>query len=288
MDSTTSVDQGLNLPFLERSGLLYLTSNISTELAVNAFSKTPSLSVQNKKSAFILMKSVENFCNVHGTDNIGFLTLTFADHVVLHKEGSRRLNSFLSHVVKPRYGSYIGVAERQKSHRLHYHLLVNVGFDIRTGFDHYAVKNRDLNGLKKKRDNSSVSPGLRKEWHFLKETVPKYNFGRTELHPVKSNAVGLSKYISKYLVKGLEVRCEDDRNARLVRYSKDARVGNTRFSFLSEGGYQWRKKCEVFCEIVQSRHPNEIIRDKSDMDRVIGKRWEYLNRSFIISLPEQA
>lgn len=287
MDNTASLDQGLNIPFLERSGLLYLTSNISTELAVHTFSKTPPLSVQNKKSAFILMKSVENFCNVHGLNNIGFLTLTFADHVILHKEGSRRLNSFLSHVVKPRYGSYIGVAERQKSHRLHYHLLVNVGFDIRTGFDHYAVGNKDLNGKKKKRDNSSVSPGLRKEWYFLKEKVPKYNFGRTELHPVKSNAEGLSKYVSKYLVKGLEVRCEDDRNARLVRYSKDARIGNTRFSFYSEGSYQWRKKCDVFCKINQDRYPDKIIKTKEDLDKLLGKKWQYKNRDYILSLPEQ-
>ena len=132
-----------------------LNSNISTEIA----------STQHRKAASALGWNVFALAQKHGLENLGFLTLTFKDHVLDVKEAQRRLNSLLTHIIKPRYQDYIGVLERQKSGRIHYHLLVVIGFDIRTGFDFAAVDAKDY---------SSANPALRAEWAFWRKTAPAY------------------------------------------------------------------------------------------------------------------
>ena len=67
-----------------------LNSNISTEIA----------STQTRKAASALGWNVMSFSKKHGLENLGFLTLTFKDHVVCVKEAQRRLNSLLTHVIK--------------------------------------------------------------------------------------------------------------------------------------------------------------------------------------------
>ena len=106
-----------------RGFLPCLNSNISTEIA----------STQHRKAASALGWNVFALAQKHGLENLGFLTLTFKDHVLDVKEAQRRLNSLLTHIIKPRYQDYIGVLERQKSGRIHYHLLVVIGFDIPPG-----------------------------------------------------------------------------------------------------------------------------------------------------------
>ena len=241
-----------------------LNSNISTEIA----------STQTRKAASALGWNVMSFSKKHGLENLGFLTLTFKDHVVCVKEAQRRLNSLLTHVIKPRYQDYIGVLERQKSGRIHYHLLVVIGFDIRTGFDFAGVEAKDY---------SSANPAIRAEWAFWRKTAPAYGFGRTELMPIKSSEEAIGKYIGKYIGKHMESRQEADKGARLVRYSRGARVASTRFQFVSAGSQQWRSKLKAFAHYVAERtgcEPTmEGIRD------VCGPRWAYSHREFIVSLP---
>ncbi|MDE4694551.1 hypothetical protein, partial [Klebsiella pneumoniae] len=43
-----------------------------------------------------------------------------------------------------RYRAYIRVMEPMKSGRIHYHLLVALDSDIRTGFDFFAVRTRTI------------------------------------------------------------------------------------------------------------------------------------------------
>ena len=161
-----------------------LFSNISIENVIN--------STQHRKSANALSWNVKYFSERFGVQNIGFLTLTFKDHVLCVKEAQKRLNSLLSNVIKPRYTDYVGVMERQKSGRIHYHLLVNVGKDIRTNFDFEAIK---------KRDYTSASKDLKSEWSFWRKTSPKFRFGRTELLPVKTSSEAIGRYVGKYIGK---------------------------------------------------------------------------------------
>ncbi|MGB7747589.1 MAG: hypothetical protein WBN75_09910 [Verrucomicrobiia bacterium] len=125
--------------------------------------------------------------------------------------------SRMTGVLKQRYPEYIIVMERMDSGRIHYHLLVVLAQDIRTGFDFAAVKRGNYR---------SASAYLRREWKFWRETAPKYGFGRTELLPIRKTAEGVAKYVGKYVAKHIGQRLPEDKGARLVRYSKGAnRVG---------------------------------------------------------------
>lgn len=254
------------------SPLPCLNSNISIE---NSF-QPPRLSTQHRKSAFVLKESVSLLASKFGLNNLGFLTLTFADHVLCPREAQKRLNSLISNIIKPRYHEYIGVMERQKSGRIHYHLLVVLDEDIRTGFDFSSVASGDY---------SSAPPSLRKEWSFWRVTAKKYRFGRTELLPIKSSAEAISKYVGKYIAKHIEHREKQDKNARLVRYSRGARAGTTRFQFQSEGSREWRRKLKIFSEIVQNHHPETEIKNLSDLTRILGPKWAYHHREYILALP---
>jgi hypothetical protein len=241
-----------------------LNSNISIEIP----------STQHRKSASALGWNVLALAQKYGLENLGFLTLTFKDHVLCVKEAQRRLNSLLSNIIKPRYLDYIGVLERQKSRRIHYHLLVVIGTDIRTGFDFSAVEAKDY---------SSANAFLRAEWAFWRKTAPAYGFGRTELMPIKSSEEAIGKYIGKYIGKHIESRQEADKGARLVRYSRGARVASTRFQYVSEGSRNWRSKLRAFAYYVSARTGCEPT--MAGIREVCGPRWAYVHRDFILSMP---
>lgn len=234
------------------------------------------LSTQHRRSAFVLKESVTLLATRYGLEKLGFLTLTFREHILCPREAQRRLNSLLSNVVKPRYRDYLGVMERQKSGRIHYHLLVVLDHDIRTGFDFSGIDRRDY---------SSASPQLRQEWAFLRKTAPAYGFGRTELLPIKSNTEAIAKYVGKYIAKHMESRVDQDKGVRLVRYSRGARAGTTRFQFQSLGSMEWRRKLAIFAQYVQAQHPEQRVSKLSDLSTVLGKRWAYTHRDFILSIP---
>lgn len=234
------------------------------------------LSTQHRKTAFILKESVLQLAETYGIEHLGFLTLTFAEHITCPKQAQKRLNSLLSHVIKKRYLDYVGVFERQKSGRVHYHFLVVLSVDIRTGFNFDELSRGNYR---------SASPELRGEWTYWRKTAPKYRFGRTELLPVKSNVDAMAKYVGKYIAKHTEARTAEDKGVRLVRYSTGARVGTTRFQFLSPGSAEWRRKVAIFAQVVQHQHPDHRISELGDLSKVLGKRWAYHHRDYILNLP---
>lgn len=268
--SKASHKQG-QTPQGEGAALPCLNSNISID-PLNPFQK---LSTQHRKTAFILSATVESLASRFGIHRLGFLTLTFADHILCPKEAQKRLNSLLSNVIKKRYQEYVGVFERQKSGRIHYHLLVVLNQDIRSGvdFDQFALGNY-----------SSASVRLKLEWRFWRETAKKYGFGRTELLPIKSTVEAMAKYVGKYISKHISERLEEDKGVRLVRYSEGARAGTTRFQFHSNGSQEWRRKVGIFAGFVKALHPEEEINDIPDLTRVLGKRWVYKCADFILDI----
>jgi hypothetical protein len=150
-----------------------------------------------------------------------------------------------------------------------------VGFDIRSGFDFSAVSNQDY---------SSASPAIRKEWSFWRMTAKKYGFGRTELMPIKSSEEAIGKYIGKYIGKHLESRLDEDKNARLVLYSHGARIASTRFQFVSDGSRAWRSKLGSFVHMVSERSGCEPTLES--VAELLGPRWCYRHRDFILSMPD--
>lgn len=235
----------------------------------------------HRKVAQALAWNVAALVEKHGAERVGFLTLTFADHVTDAREASRRFNSLASNVLRSRYAHFIRVLERQKTGRIHYHLLVVLPDDIRTGADFDAFA---------KRDYKSANQRLRLEWAFWRKTAPVYRFGRTELMPIRSNADALGHYVGKYIGKHIGWRTEEDKGVRLVSYSGDARMATSKHMQLGKHPDEWRAKVTTFARIVTGwkqrvnpEHPP--IRSMDDLAFVLGPRWAYHWRAFICDLP---
>lgn len=190
-----------------------------------------------RRTAFALSFNVESMAKKHGIECLLFNTLTFRDHITDIREAQRRFNSLRTGVLKRRYLDFIVVVERQKSGRIHYHILAATAHDMRTGFSFEAAAAGDYR---------SACAALRAEWAFWRATAREYGFGRTEQMPVKSTAEGISKYVGKYIQKHIDKRREDDKGARLVRYSDGARAVSTRFAWANGRGRVWRQKLSQF------------------------------------------
>ena len=237
----------------------------------------PGLAGPHRKVAAALSWNVAHVCKTFGVERVGFLTLTFADHVLDAREASRRFNSLASNVLAKRYAAYVRVLERQKSGRIHYHLLVVLPDDIRTGADFDAFAQRDY---------KSANNHLRREWAFWRKTAGMYGFGRTELMPIRSDANALGQYVGKYIGKHIGAREERDKGVRLVSYSKDARMATSKFASVSKYPNEWRAKVQTFARIVQGWKPHARIRNMDDLALALDdKRWAYTWRDFILQLP---
>jgi hypothetical protein len=228
-----------------------------------------------ERTAYSLQLNVAGMCQEHGIEKIGFLTLTFADHILDPKEAQRRLHSLTTHVLKPRYGRCIRVFERQKSGRIHYHLLVAVGADIRTGADF---------GEFAKGDYRSASPALRAEWSYWRMTAKKYGFGRTELLPIKSTDQAIGRYVGKYIAKHLGMRKNEDKGVRLVSYSGD-KSASTRFAWAGGKAKDYRRKLGLFVHMMYEAGAIAEPTTKA-MHVRFGSRWNWHWRDSILSLPE--
>ena len=234
----------------------------------------------HKKVAAALSWNVAHLCQQYGIDRVGFLTLTFADHVVDAREASRRYNSLSTHILSQRYAACIRVLERQKSGRIHYHLLVVLPDDIRTGADFDAFADRNYR---------SANNHLRREWAFWRHTAPQYGFGRTELMPIRSNADALGQYVGKYIGKHIAFREERDKGVRLVSYSKGARMATSKFTAVTNHPESWRAKVLTFSRQVEAwkraKNPHTRIQTMDDLAHHLGKRWAYHWRDYITQLP---
>ena len=224
------------------------------------------LSTSHRKTAFALAFNVARLCAKYGIERIGFLTLTFPDHVTCAKEAGKRFNSLRTGVLAERYAESICVLERMKNGRIHFHLLVVLPCDIRTGFDF---------DLAAKGEYSSANPQLRAEWAFWRATAKRYAFGRTELLPVKSNEEGLSKYVGKYIAKHIGARENRDKGVRLVRYSRDAKPCGTAFAFVSPRGKLWRVQVAEFAK-------RNGCADLPALKAKFGPKWAYHMRREIM------
>jgi hypothetical protein len=214
------------------------------------------------RTAHALQVNVADAVRRWSLERTGFLTLTFADHVTCPQVAQQRMNSLTTNVLRPRYGEAIRVYERQKSGRIHYHLLVNVGVDIRTGFDFGAIK---------KHDYRSASVALRNEWAFWRLTAKDYKFGRTELLPVISSSAAVSRYVGKYISKHVSVREERDLGVRLVSYI-GPKVASVKFAWAGPRGRGWRVALEA---LVRDLAANGQIDEVSceAMRRAYGAKW---------------
>lgn len=189
------------------------------------------------KTSFALMLNVEGIVKRYGKERCGFLTLTFADEPD-RAEIARRFHSLRTGVIRRRYLGYLAVIERGSiGGRLHMHLILATKFDLEVGVNWEEFREGNYR---------SAGPALRREWSFLRRTLPKYGFGRHELLPIRSDAETLGKYVGKYLVKHLSNRKAGDKGLRLVRTTQNERVASSRFTWNSEFQEKFRSWATSF------------------------------------------
>lgn len=252
----------------------------------------------HRKSAYALQVNVEAFINKFGLNHVGFLTLTFADNVQCPKEAQRRFNSLRTNFLKHTYRHYIRVVERTKTGRIHYHLLVATKEDIRRGLNFRQIAAKDYR---------SANNAIKRHWQHLRQAMPRYGFGRSELLPVKTNSKGLARYVAKYIGKHIDNRISADKGVRLCQTSQDKGsqwkiAQNCNFQFASPGSKAWRQKLAAWVsqtdDFLFGRHllggyfPNpkdyQPITEQNYLQRLkeeLGNKWAFVNRETIIATP---
>jgi len=225
-----------------------------------------------RKQAHCVRENIERFCRDIGIEKLGFLTLTYPDNVVDPKQAYTRFNSFNNNYLRKSefFDQWICTKERQERGAWHYHLLIDCGKDIKTGFNFNEVRSKNY---------TSVSSYLQKIWKELRTVLPRYSFGRHELTPVLSNAQGISTYMAKYLYKGFCYRKPEDKGVRLFSTSGKMISSTPKFSWLTDNSRQWRKNVELLCKFVIRSD------DYYDLQDHYGKNWAFHLRKEIINLP---
>lgn len=252
---------------IPKSRLLYLSKNNSIESRdkLNTFTNA------HKRSSCALAWNVEELVKKHGIEKIGFMTLTFKDNITCHKEAQGFFNSFSTNYLRKNFSGYIAVKERQKRGAWHYHILVVLDKDIKTNFDFSQVA---------KGNYTSASPYLSRVWRDLREACELYGFGRSELMPIRTNELGISRYIGKYLRKHIEHRKEEDKGVRLVNYGGVARYATSKFSWVTEGAKTWRAKLAHFALLLSLKN-NRLFQSFDDFKAHLGSSWCYRIKDFL-------
>jgi hypothetical protein len=208
----------------------------------------------HKRTAQAIYLEIEGLAERYGLEKLLFITFTFADQVRDMKEAQRRMHSLETGVLRQRYGAGVGVVERQKSGRVHFHWIFVGNADYRTGVDFKAFENKDY---------KSAPAALKEEWRFWtnprgrkgggwRGTAERYQFGRTEVLPViSSDPEAIARYLGKYISKNVGQRLPEDKGARMVRYMNfkpGDRRANSQIGFIGEKARLWRAKVGAWAE----------------------------------------
>jgi hypothetical protein len=243
------------------------------------------------KTEFCLKENIELAVEYYGIGYLAFFTPTFAKPVFCKMTAQKRLNSLLTHVIRPRYGNcYIAVFERHESGAIHFHFVLRVEEDIRTGFDwdlarqaYEAQKQRNFVragrlwvAAAQRAENGDY---LRGEWKFWRHVSQRYRWlGRCEMLPIRSTAEAVAKYTGGYIAKHMQHRREEDKGVQLVRYGKGMHWVRSRLAFNSPKCWLWREKLKMFA-LQNGCGSQDAMKEK------FGKRWAYHCKAAIQGMP---
>lgn len=220
------------------------------------------LTAYHKKVTAAIAYNIEAMVEKYGIENLVFLTLTFRDHVTCAKEAERRFHSLERNELAAKNGRYLawlGMLERHKSGRIHYHVLLACRENMRGEINFAEIEAEDYR---------SANAALRAEWAFWRKKGPAYRFGRTEALPVRTCAYAMARYVSKYISKHIDRRHEDDLGVRLWKCSAELRKMSVRFMWESKRTRVWRAAVGRFAAEHDCKTPEAIARK-------FGPRWAY-------------
>lgn len=273
---TTTSDDLRRAEAEEGGALPCLFSNNSTEGENTRFNQDPPekiletvlalsdlLTPYRKRQAHTLYSNVSRLIEKEAVsiNHVGFLTLTFPENITDPKEAYSRYRSMNTHFLSQwdEVKDWICVKERQKRGAWHYHLIVVLKGDIRSGVNFEEVA---------KGKYGTAGDYLRSLWKELRERLPEYGFGRSELLPVRSNAEAMGRYIGKYISKHMGNRQEEDKGVRLVNYSRGWVRNSIRFAWYSKNSMEWRRKLQKFADYVGCQEFYQL-------NEKLGPGWAY-------------
>jgi len=208
------------------------------------------LTPYHQKVSYALKHNIDQFFARHDVRNVLFLTLTFAEDLSA-REASRRLRNFKEGILRPLFNGWIGILERTKRNRIHFHLLLSTHEDLQTGFDFDALTEAQQLAAQKaygpahraatRRYSESASPALRSLWRLFRSKGPEYGFGRIEATPIRTNGEACAFYVGKYVAKHVGQRRPDDLRAKTILASQECRRNTTRLAWNSPGAKCWRE-----------------------------------------------
>jgi hypothetical protein len=244
-----------------------------------------------------------------GLEKCGFFTRTFKDNVT-----SRKLAESMNHSWNSGYGrevfvESISVPERQDRGAFHYHDLVALDCDIRTGFDfescqaaadlkkahfhkhngHWCWDSPQYEANFKKLERAyfaSANPNLKRLWREIGNSkypgkAAEYGFGRCELMPILSNSQACARYLGAYVNIQHNRREDEDKGMRTVRYAiKTVPVfcdGRWQRASLRPAIAQWAfvkggaAKWRLGCKVL-----SKLLGGVRDFAPIFGKRWALL------------
>ena len=266
-----------------------LLSTSRTELEVNRSAIA--------KKAECLYVNIESLIKRVGLERVGFVTLTFSQHITDAKDAKKRFDSFRRGVLFRRKIEYIAVPERQASGRFHYHLVCGFPCDIRTGFNFDAyklartVRSNHSNGrywdkgkLAEYRRlqtiyHKSANESLRQWWVDLRKLSAIYKFGRCETLPIiNPNPIAVSRYLASYVTSASHARIAGDKGLRTVRYGLRSRVANLKFSWAQGNGARWRRGLHLLGYILE--------KDLDGLKQLYGRKFQYEMRETLFTLAD--
>jgi hypothetical protein len=279
-----------------------LGSNNSIDISADAEPdgprREPAIPVSKSayKTEHCLKENIRFAAQEYGLETLAFFTLTFAKPTFSAECAQQRMNSLLTNIIRKRYGNrYLGVLERHESGAIHFHFVIHVGADIRTGFDWSladaacaAAREKNFNKARQLWGAAAASAKngdfLRKEWAFWREARSRYRWlGRCQLVPIRSTGEAIARYTGGYIAKHMQHRRKEDKGVRLVRSGKGMRWVNSHIAFTSPKARLFRRKLAAF--VAQPHIQTAGVREYADMKRVFGKRWGYHLLIPILSMP---
>lgn len=244
------------------------------------FGRSSSYELRQK---FCIEANTAGFIERFGDASVGFLTLTFPENLTDFEEAQRRFNSFWTNCGRELFGDYLRVIEVQKRGAVHYHLLVSLPVDVKGAFDWDAFtqaqdfrRNGDMPAFRAltreyvRKLKEGGAEWLVNTWATLREVLPRYGFGRSELLPIRSNFEGMSKYIGKYISKSQVNRPPEMKGVRLFSSSVKGWVKpcTMSFQFVSRGSALFRAR-------VARLAAHLSVTEEQGLSSRLGPKWAY-------------
>lgn len=221
----------------------------------------------------------------HGYERCGLLTITFGENLTDWAEAERRFSSFEKNVLSLHCNDWAMVVQQQKRGAIHYHLVVGLTKDIRTGTDIATIKDRSLPRFVRY-GKGVVNENLRQYWKDIcfrargdgEWKGGGYGIGRIELLPFIKSPAAVAGYLASYLK--VEAYCPPEyRRKKKVRFSRTiTRWLRSNFQANTYGSYIWRKKLSLVAQDFGCSNLEELT-------GLFGPRWFYTLRECVRSCP---